>query len=128
MTLVPVCRPIDDTAHDVVPAAEPLPPLLFDQLTDVTPTLSDDAPPSDIFEPVATYDALAVGVAIEMSGNVVSGVGAAVTVHENVWGVDCSTPSDTPAVTEYVPAVDGVPETNPVAEPTKSPGGSPVAV
>ena len=111
-----------------MPAAAPLPPLLFAQLTDVTPTLSDAVPPSDTLEADDVNAELAVGVVIEMSGTVVSAVVAAVTVHENDWGVDCSTPSDTRADTAYVPAVDTVPEMKPVAAPMTRPGGSPVAV
>ena len=128
MTFVPTCKPMEGTFQAVVPDAAPLPPLLFDQLTDVTPTLSDAVPPSDTFVVDEVYEAAAVGEANEINGAVVSDPLAEVTDHVNVVAVDCSTPSVTLAVIEYVPVVVGVPEMNPVAVPMKSPGGSPVAV
>jgi len=81
-----------------------------------------------MFSAVEVYVAAEVGVAIEIDGAVVSVVGAADTDHVKVCGAEFSTPSNTRAVTVYDPAVVGVPEMNPVAEPTKSPGGRPVAL
>jgi hypothetical protein len=112
----------------VVPDAMPLPPRSLAQLTDVTPTLSEALPFRDT---VAVDDVKVgpdVGLEIAMDGTVVSAAGALVIDHEKVCPGDCSTPSYTLAVTEYVPAVVGVPEMNPVAVPTKSPGGRPVAL
>ena len=128
MTFDPVCSPIEDTLHVVVPDAVPLPPLLFAQLTDATPTLSAAVPPICRVELDDVKDVPVVGVAIEIVGRVVSDDGVpVVTDHENVNGLDWSTPSDTLAETEYDPAFVRVPEMNPVAVPTKSPGGRPVA-
>ena len=128
MTLVPVCQPIAGTLHVVVPDAEPLPPRLFDQLTDVTPTLSDAVPPNDTAVPVDVNAVPVVGVPIAIDGGVVSDVAPAATDHVKVNAADWSTPSETLAVTEDVPAFVSVPEMNPVLEPMKSPGGRPVAV
>jgi hypothetical protein len=128
MTLVPVCKPIAGTLHVVVPDAEPLPPRLFDQLTDVTPTLSDAVPPNDTAVPVDVNAVPVVGVPIAIDGGVVSDVAPDATDHVKVNAADWSTPSETLAVTEYVPAFVSVPEMNPVVEPMKSPGGRPVAV
>jgi hypothetical protein len=127
--LVPICSPIDDTLQFVVPDAVPPPPLLFDQLSDVTPTLSAAVPPICRLELDDVKDSPVVGVAIETVGRVVSEEVVVVpTDHVKVTVCDCRTPSNTRPVTVYVPAVVGVPEMNPVAEPTKSPGGIPVAV
>jgi hypothetical protein len=41
------CNPVILQLHDVVPLQFPLPPLLFDQLTDVTP---EDAVPDKVIE------------------------------------------------------------------------------
>jgi hypothetical protein len=129
ITLVPICSPIDDTLQFVVPDAVPPPPLLFDQLSDVTPTLSAAVPPICRLELDDVKDSPVVGVAIETVGRVVSEEVVVVpTDHVKVTVCDCRTPSNTRPVTVYVPAVVGVPEMNPVAEPTKSPGGIPVAV
>src|SRR5262245_25061433 len=46
--LDPDCSVTELTDHDVVPLAVPLPPRLLDQVTWVTPTLSDAVPPNDI--------------------------------------------------------------------------------
>jgi hypothetical protein len=46
MTLLPGCSAMLLTVQFVVPVAVPLPPALFDQLTCVTPMLSDAVPPS----------------------------------------------------------------------------------
>jgi hypothetical protein len=128
MTFEPVCNPIDATLQFVVPRAVPLPPRLFVQATDTTPTLSEDVPPTDTVATDAVYDAAEVGLPMEIVGGVVSDADAEVTDHVKVCATDCSTPSKTLAVTLYVPAVVAEPETNPVAEPMKSPGGRPVAV
>ncbi len=100
MTLLPTCRPIEGTLHVVVPVVDPLPPRLFDQLTDVTPTLSAAVPPSERLVVVDVNDVPLVGVAIETVGRVVSEVAPEVTDHVKVSGTDRSTPSDTLAVTE----------------------------
>jgi hypothetical protein len=127
-TLLPVCNPTTGTLQFVVPVAVPLPPRLLTQLTELTLTLSDAVPPSAMLLVVDVYEAADVGVPIDTDGAVVSAAGAAATVHVNVCDGELSAPSKTDAVTGYVPAVVGVPEMNPVACPTKSPGGSPVAV
>jgi NAD(P)H-hydrate epimerase len=57
--------------------------------------------------------------AIRMAGRAAFGAGAGL--------VHAVAPSETVAVTEYVPAVVGVPEMKPVDEPTANPGGRPVA-
>ena len=101
ITLLPVWSPIDGTLHVVVPDAVPLPPLLFDQVTDATPTLSAAVPPSDRLAVVDVNDVPVVGVEIEADGRVVSNeVAPVVTDQANVKGLDWSTPSDTLAVTE----------------------------
>jgi hypothetical protein len=119
---------MDGTLQDVVPVAAPLPPLLFAQLTEATRTLSDAVPRSDTLAVDDVNAALAVGEVIEMTGGALSEVVPDVTDHVNVNGEDCNTPSNTLAVMENVPAVVTVPEMNPVAVPTKRPGGRPVAV
>src|ERR1041384_6535655 len=49
MTLLPIARGMAPTVHEVVPVAEPLPPVAaFDQATEATPTLSDAVPESTI--------------------------------------------------------------------------------
>jgi hypothetical protein len=100
MTLLPTCRPIEGTLHVVVPDADPLPPRLFDQVTDVTPTLSAAVPPSDRLVAVDVNVVPAVGVAIEALGRVVSAVAPDVIDQVKVSGTDRSTPSETLAVTE----------------------------
>jgi hypothetical protein len=111
----------------VVPVAVPLPPRSLTQLTELTPTLSAAVPPSAMLVVVDVYVVADVGVAIDTVGAVVSDAGAAATVHVKFCDGEVSTPSKTDAVTVYVPAVVGVPEMNPVADPMKSPGGIPVA-
>lgn len=44
MRLVPDCKEIPVTDQEAVPEADPEPPLLFDQVTWVTPTLSEEDP------------------------------------------------------------------------------------
>ena len=101
MRFDPVCSPIEGTLHVVVPDAVPLPPLLFDQLTDATPTLSAAVPPIGRAELDDVKAVPVVGVAIETVGRVVSeDAGPVVTDHANVKGLDWSTPSETLAVTE----------------------------
>ena len=128
ITFVPICSPIEGALHEVVPDAVPLPPLLFDQLTDATPLLSDAVPRSATVAVVDVNDAFAVGEVIEMDGGVESDYVPLVTDHVKVTGADCKTPSNTLAVMENVPVVVGVPEMKPVAVPTNRPGGRPVAL
>ena len=45
ITLSPSCSNIPEADQEVVPDAVPEPPVLFTQLTWVTPTLSEDEPP-----------------------------------------------------------------------------------
>jgi hypothetical protein len=98
--LVPICSPIDDTLQFVVPDAVPPPPLLFDQLSDVTPTLSAAVPPICRLELDDVKDSRVVGVAIETVGRVVSEEVVVVpTDHVKVTVCDCRTPSNTRAVT-----------------------------
>ena len=101
MTFDPTCRPIEGTLHVVVSDAVPLPPLLFDHVTDLTPTLSAAVPPICRLELDDVKDVPVVGVAIETVGRMVSeDVVPVVTDHANVKGLDWSTPSNTLAVTE----------------------------
>jgi hypothetical protein len=46
----PATRPMPATDQLLVPVAVPLPPLLLDQLTCVTPTLSEEVPPRFILD------------------------------------------------------------------------------
>jgi len=128
ITLFPTCRPTTGTFQFVVPVAVPLPPRSVTQLTELTPTLSEAVPPSGMLVVVVVSEAAEVGVAIDTTGGVVSAVGAAATLHVKFCAGEFRTPSLTEAVTVYVPAVEGVPEMNPVAVPMNSPGGSPDAV
>jgi hypothetical protein len=89
-------------------------------VTCVTPILSEAVPEID-----NGVDDVVVGPLMLTTGSVVSA--AAVTVHVKFCEGELSTPSKTEAVTVYVPAVVGVPEIYPVADPMKSPGGIPVA-
>jgi hypothetical protein len=101
ITFEPVWSPIEGTLQFVVPDAVPLPPLLFDQVTDVTPTLSAAAPPICMEELDDVKAVPVVGVEIETVGRVVSVEAVpVVTDHENVNGLDWRTPSDTLAWTE----------------------------
>jgi hypothetical protein len=68
MTFDPTCSPIEGTLHVVVPDAVPLPPLLFDQVTDLTPTLSDAVPATCRAELDDVKDVPVVGVTIETVG------------------------------------------------------------
>ena len=109
ITFVPVASGIPAALQFVVPVATPLPPRSLDHVTCVTATLSDAEPLKSIDDDVVV---LVVGDAIDTVGRVVSPppvVMAQLKVCEVV-----STPSYTLAVTEYVPAVVPVPETNPV--------------
>jgi len=45
MMLFPDCKEMLETDQEVVPEADPEPPLLFDHVTWVTPTLSEAEPP-----------------------------------------------------------------------------------
>ena len=126
--MFPVCNPTTGTVQFVVPVAVPLPPRSLTQLTELTLTLSDAVPPSAMLVVVDVYEAADVGVPIDTEGAVVSAVGPAATVQVKFCEGEVSTPSNTDAVTVYVPAVDGVPEINPVADPMKRPGGIPVAI
>ena len=75
ITLDPLWRAIPATDQFAVPVAVPLPPRLLDQLTCVTPTLSEAVPLTlSVLLPVA-YVALEVGNVIVMVGEVVSGGG-----------------------------------------------------
>ena len=87
--MLPSCRPMEGTLHDVVPDADPLPPLLFDQVTDVTPTLSDAMPDRDTLGLAALNDVLVVGAAIEIVGELKSELDPeVVTVHVKVTAAD----------------------------------------
>jgi hypothetical protein len=44
-TLFPDCKGMVETDQEVVPEADPEPPLLFDQVTWAMPTLSEAEPP-----------------------------------------------------------------------------------
>src|SRR5438094_2875186 len=72
-TLVPIWRTALPAVKPVVPLAVPLPPRLFAHVTCVTPTLSDDAPPS------VRRLALVLKVGLEV-GEVMVTVGAVVSV------------------------------------------------
>src|SRR5262245_66608142 len=61
MMLVPACSAIAPTDQLVVPAAVPLPPRLLVHVTCVTPTLSEEVPPSASEGPVATNVEAEVG-------------------------------------------------------------------
>ena len=131
MRFVPATSAIAPEFQLVVPLAVPDPPRLLVQLTCVTPTLSELVPPSVIDVVLLVYDVFDVGDAMLIKGSVVSGggcVGAAAIVHVNVAFDDESTPSDTCAVTENVPAVVPVPAMNPVFAISDTPAGSPLAV
>ena len=123
MTFAPLCKVMPATLQLVVPVAVPLPPRSFVHVTCVTPTASAAVPPTVSVAELVAKVVDVVGVAMEIVGAVVS---PAATVHVNVCEA-VSTPSDTVAVTEYVPLVVGVPEMNPVVAPRLSPGGRPVA-
>jgi hypothetical protein len=71
MTFAPLTRAML-ALQEVVPVAVPLPPRELDQLTCVTPTLSD-AVPEMAREEVVVENGLAAGVVIETAGAVVSG-------------------------------------------------------
>src|SRR5438045_1745126 len=77
ITFVPGCKATLGIDHEIVPVATPLPPLLFDQLTCDTATLSDAEPPSataaDVVENVAPA-----------AGNVMSTAGATPSVRVTV--------------------------------------------
>lgn len=45
MALLPDCSAMPDADHDAVPEQVPLPPLLFDHVTLLTPVLSEAVPP-----------------------------------------------------------------------------------
>jgi hypothetical protein len=109
MTFVPVASGIPATLQFVVPVATPLPPRSLDHVTCVTPTLSDAEPLKSIDEDVVV---LVVGDAIDTVGRVVSP--PPVVIDQLKVCEVVRTPSDARAVTEYVPAVVPVPETNPV--------------
>jgi hypothetical protein len=119
-TFAPLRSAILGTLQLVVPLAVPEPPRSLTHVTCVTPTLSDAVPEIE----TGDVDDV-VGAVMLTTGSVVSA--AAVTVHVKFCDGEVSTPSKTDAVTVYVPAVVGVPEMNPVADPMKSPGGIPVA-
>ena len=121
-TFTPLCS-ATVALQFVVPAAIPLPPRLFVQLTCVTPTLSLAVPASEsVATLVAKVDAV-VGLVIATTGAVVSD---ATMVHVNVRDAD-RTPSETDAVTVNTPALVGVPLMRPVDAATKSPAGRPAA-
>ena len=65
ITLLPDCSVMLLADQDVVPLALPLPPRLFDQLTCVTPTLSEAVPLR------VSGDDVAVCVALHWSGPVI---------------------------------------------------------
>src|SRR5688572_28080212 len=124
MTFDPPVRPIDETLHDVLPDAVPLPPRLLTQVTCDTPTLSDADPPMVMVADVVEYEDALVGLVIVTEGAVPSG---ATIDHVNVW-TDDSDSSRAVRVTLYVPTVVGVPAMKPFADCSVRPGGSPVAV
>ena len=65
--LSPFKRAMPATDHEVVPVVDPLPPLLLDQLTCVTPTLSEAVPL------MLSKGLLVECVVIDTTGGVVSG-------------------------------------------------------
>ena len=71
-TFEPDCSTIPFTDQLVVPVALPLPPRLFDQLTCVTPTLSDAVPPSASGVEVTVSVAPLVGLEMLTAGATVS--------------------------------------------------------
>ncbi len=98
---------MEGTLHAVVPDAMPLPPLLFDQLTDVTPTLSAAVPAERRRSNVDDVTRTCPSSASQSRSIGASGIGGRVPVvtrpRERQRRLDCSTPSDTLAVTEYAP-------------------------
>ena len=125
IVFVPPISPTLVMLQLVVPLAVPLAPLLLDQVTCVTPTLSVLVPEREIGDVVNVEPE--VGETMLTDGGAVSAVGAPVVIVQlNACDV-VSTPSDTFAVTEKVPAVVPAPEMNPVLEPNVSPGGRLVA-
>src|SRR5688572_11780845 len=123
MTFAPLCRVIPLALQLVVPVAVPLPPRSLTQLTCVTPTASAAVPPMLRVAELVAYVVAVVGVAMEMVGTVVS---PAATFQLNVCEA-VSTPSETVAVTEWLPDAVGEPDMKPVDALSVSPGGRPVA-
>ena len=80
ITLVPLYNVIPLRLHEVVPLQTPLPPLLLDQVTWVTPTLSEAVPPMFSELLLVEYVELVVGEVMVIEGSVVSSVNVAVTV------------------------------------------------
>ena len=74
ITLLPDCSVIEAADQVAVPLALPLPPRLLDQLTWVTPTLSEAVPLKASGDDVAVCVALEVGPVMVTAGLVVSGV------------------------------------------------------
>jgi hypothetical protein len=70
--LVPETRAIEETDHEVVPVAVPLPPRLFAQVTWVTPALSEAVPLMFNDAELAVYVPTVVGDVIEIEGAVPS--------------------------------------------------------
>jgi hypothetical protein len=72
MVLVPDARAMDETDHEVVPVAVPLPPPLFAQVTRDTPVLSEAVPPIVRDAELAVYVPNIVGEVIAIEGTVPS--------------------------------------------------------
>ena len=120
-----------------VPLATPVTP--FATFSHTTRVMPDDAVPLRVrLDCVVEKDVSVVGAQMDTVA-VVQLVAVAVVLpvplllvdDDTVHVKDCdvlSTPSEAPAVTEYVPAVVPVPEIYPVLDITDRPGGSPVAL
>ena len=72
MTLLPRASAIPFADQEVVPAQVPLPPVLLDQVTRVTPTESDAVPDKATTPVFVKYVELVVGEVIATDGGVVS--------------------------------------------------------
>lgn len=116
-----------DTRH-VPPAAQPaFAAVVVDEITTL-PVLSFTSRWYEAALVAAVHEKAGIDVAIDPIGDKGVAIPATepVIVHMNDWEA-VNTPSDTFAVTAYVPAVLGVPLIRPVLALTVKPGGRPVA-